>query len=87
MVEDPAQNPLEKLELIDVIQRLGVSYHFENEIKEVLQQIIDNQWEHGDDNDELYTVALRFRLLRQQGYNVSCGESICNYQIFLFHLS
>ncbi|KAL5546747.1 hypothetical protein UlMin_006434 [Ulmus minor] len=73
MVEDPVQNPLEKLDLIDVIQRLGVSYHFENEIKEVLQQIIDNQWEHGDDNDELYIVALRFRLLRQQGYNVSCA--------------
>ncbi|KAL5546812.1 hypothetical protein UlMin_006499 [Ulmus minor] len=72
MVEDPVQNPLEKLDLIDVIQRLGVSYHFENEIKEVLQQIINNQQEHGNDNGELYTVALRFRLLRQQGYNVSC---------------
>ncbi|KAL5565363.1 hypothetical protein UlMin_028527 [Ulmus minor] len=72
MVVDPVQNPSEKLDLIDVIQRLGVSYHFENEIKQVLQQIIDNQQEHGDENEELYTVALRFRLLRQQGYNVSC---------------
>ena len=35
----PIINLLEKLELIDAIHRLGVSYHFESEIDEVLQQI------------------------------------------------
>ncbi|KAG7957473.1 hypothetical protein I3843_11G176800 [Carya illinoinensis] len=35
MVEKPSQ----KLNLIDAIQRLGVSFHFDNEIQEILQQL------------------------------------------------
>ncbi|KAJ7948511.1 (-)-germacrene D synthase [Quillaja saponaria] len=66
--------PLEKLELIDAVQRLGLSYHFENEIDNVLQQMYES--ENDGDNKEvyndLYYVALRFRLLRQQGYKASC---------------
>lgn len=59
---------IEKLKLIDSIQRLGVSYHFETEIHKVLQQLYHNIAQH--DND-LHTMTLRFRLLRQQGYNIS----------------
>ncbi|CAK9321894.1 unnamed protein product [Citrullus colocynthis] len=59
---------IEKLRLIDSIQRLGVSYHFETEIHRVLQQLYHNSAQH--DND-LHTMTLRFRLLRQQGYNIS----------------
>ncbi|KAL4619518.1 hypothetical protein ACB092_06G084800 [Castanea dentata] len=68
----PIDKPSQKLELIDAIQRLGVSYHFESEIDEILQQIYkDLHNEVGqEDNGSLYTVALRFRLLRQQGYNI-----------------
>ncbi|KAL1560794.1 Trehalose-6-P synthase/phosphatase complex synthase subunit [Salvia divinorum] len=62
-----------KLELIDVIQRLGVEYHFEKEIEESLKYIHDNyKHQNNKDINDLRTVALRFRLLRQQGYNVSC---------------
>ncbi|XP_057792628.1 bicyclo-germacrene synthase-like [Salvia miltiorrhiza] len=57
-----------KMELIDTIQRLGVEYHFEKEIKGSLQYIHENSKEKDDLN--LSSVALRFRLLRQQGYNV-----------------
>ena len=66
-----------KLELIDVIQRLGVEYHFEKEIEESLKYIHDNFKHHiSKDSDDLRTVALCFRLLRQQGYNVPCGKNI-----------
>ncbi|KAM5584139.1 hypothetical protein ABKV19_003820 [Rosa sericea] len=70
MLMDPLKNPSEQLDLVDDIQRLGVSYHFENEIDGILKQIHHN-YSYASE-DDLYTTALRFRILRQQGYNVSC---------------
>ncbi|XP_044494132.1 (-)-germacrene D synthase-like [Mangifera indica] len=66
--------PAQKLELIDAIQRLGVSYHFETEIDQVLDQIYQHHQHINfrDDNDDLYFISLEFRLLRQQGYRISC---------------
>ncbi|KAG6689189.1 hypothetical protein I3842_11G162000 [Carya illinoinensis] len=71
----------EKLDLIDAIQHLGVSYHFESEIDEILQKAHkinppcfnnSNIMDHAaDDQLKLYTISLWFRLLRQQGYYVS----------------
>ncbi|XP_075650034.1 myrcene synthase, chloroplastic-like [Castanea sativa] len=68
-------DPLEQLELIDILQRLGISYHFEGEIKRILEGIYNNI-DHGSDTDtwktkNLYATALKFRLLRQHGYIVS----------------
>lgn len=64
--------------LIDQLQRLGVAYHFENKINEALQSIYNSHANSNydvnyDHNNDLYTVALRFRLLRQHGYKVSAG--------------
>ena len=72
----PIINLLEKLELIDAIQRLGVSYHFEGEIDEVLQQIHKHHYtcDVQESDGALYTIALHFRLLRQQGYNILSGK-------------
>ncbi|KAJ1377757.1 Terpenoid cyclases/protein prenyltransferase alpha-alpha toroid [Sesbania bispinosa] len=66
-------HPLTKANLIDSIQRLGLYYHFEHEIGEVLQQIHNNYVENGiiTLNEDLYSLALLFRLLRQQGYHIS----------------
>uniref|UniRef100_A0A2N9F180 Terpene synthase N-terminal domain-containing protein n=1 Tax=Fagus sylvatica TaxID=28930 RepID=A0A2N9F180_FAGSY len=66
----------QKLNLIDVIQRLSVSYHFENDIEKALQQLHMTFHNPNDreNDDDLYTVALQFRLLRQQGYRISCDK-------------
>ncbi|EOY24798.1 Myrcene synthase, chloroplastic, putative [Theobroma cacao] len=71
MMLDKEINPLEQLELIDTLQRLGLSYHFENEIKTILDSVsadhIDVAWK----KDNLYATAIEFRLLRQHGYKVT----------------
>lgn len=65
----------EKLSLIDSIQRLGLSYHFEHEINEVLK-LMQNPCNVDEEDEDLYIMTLRFRLLRQQGFFVSCGKSL-----------
>ena len=76
MLTSPVEKPSQKLNLIDALQRLGVSYHFENEIEETLQQLHMTLHDSDDqeNDDDLYIVALQFRLLRQQGYNISSGK-------------
>nr|QWQ79612.1 TPS54 [Juglans sigillata] len=65
-------DPLEQLKLIDVLQRLGVSYHFEDEIKSTLENIYNthHSGDHVCKKQSLYATALEFRLLRQHGYKV-----------------
>ncbi|XP_070030220.1 5-epi-aristolochene synthase 2-like [Nicotiana sylvestris] len=55
------------LNLIDTIERLGIAYHFEKEIDEILDQI----YNQNSTFDDLCTSALQFRLLRQHGFNIS----------------
>ncbi|KAB2086721.1 hypothetical protein ES319_A04G053400v1 [Gossypium barbadense] len=71
-------DPLEKLQLIDTLQRLGLSYHFEAEINKTLKNISTNHistaaWK----KDNLYATALEFRLLRQHGYKVDQEVFTC----------
>ncbi|CAL0333804.1 unnamed protein product [Lupinus luteus] len=71
--KEKASRPLIVANLIDLIQRLGLHYHFEREIEEVLQQICNNYVENGiiTLNEELHSLSLIFRLLRQQGCPIS----------------
>ncbi|KAL7189985.1 hypothetical protein ACSBR1_039595 [Camellia fascicularis] len=64
----------QKLNFIDAIQCLRVSYHFESEIETALQHIYETDYDHHDDKakDDIYTIALLFQLFRQQGYPISC---------------
>ncbi|KAL8141635.1 hypothetical protein V2J09_014667, partial [Rumex salicifolius] len=66
-------DPLDHLELIDVIERLGIAYHFEQEIEDSLIKINDD---HDLHDLNLYHASLRFRILRQHGYNVSSGTYV-----------
>ncbi|CAI9785744.1 unnamed protein product [Fraxinus pennsylvanica] len=64
----------EKMVLVDTFERLGVSYHFGKEIEEHLEQMFNLISEFGDNNDDdLYTVSLYFRLFRQHGYKMPCS--------------
>ncbi|XP_048133553.1 (-)-germacrene D synthase-like isoform X5 [Rhodamnia argentea] len=76
MLTDAMAKPSQKLNLIDQIQRLGIAYHFETEIDKQLEQIHRSYFEfHCGDNNDLHTIALLFRLLRQQGYTISSGKA------------
>ena len=68
-------DPLEQLELMDTLQRIGLSYHFESEMKRILEGLYNND-HYGDTwkEENLYATALKFRLLRQHGYNVFEGN-------------
>ncbi|MBA0811887.1 hypothetical protein Gohar_025901, partial [Gossypium harknessii] len=60
--------------MIDAIQRLGIDHHFHHEIEQVLQrQFMLSANGNGFHNYDLHEVALRFRLLRQEGYFVPAG--------------
>ncbi|KAG8479076.1 hypothetical protein CXB51_029772 [Gossypium anomalum] len=61
-----------KLHIIDAVQRLRVAYHFEKEREDALQIIYHYHCNHIHDGDDLYTTAVRFRLLREHGFNVDC---------------
>ncbi|KAF6153765.1 hypothetical protein GIB67_000998, partial [Kingdonia uniflora] len=70
MLTDAKSTPLQKMNLIDEVIRLGVGYHFEMEIEKELLQLNNTQFLNYF--DDLYSVSLHFRLLRQHGQNVSC---------------
>ncbi|KAL9416404.1 hypothetical protein AB3S75_039572 [Citrus x aurantiifolia] len=67
-------DPLHQLELIDNLHRLGVSYHFEDEIKRTLDRIHNK-----NTNKSLYDRALKFRILRQYGYNTPVKETFSRF--------
>ncbi|KAF7833900.1 putative terpene synthase 2 [Senna tora] len=69
-------NLSQKLKLIDSVQRLGVSHHFGGEIEAALGEIHDKYTNNNHvviftSNHHLHSLALLFRLLRQQGYPIS----------------
>nr|QJX58301.1 monoterpene synthase 16 transcript variant 2 [Salvia pomifera] len=65
---------IQQLELIDDLKYLGLSYFFQDEIKQILSSIHnEHKYFHNNEGDErdLYFTALGFRILRQHGFNVS----------------
>ncbi|KAK9155410.1 hypothetical protein Sjap_002890 [Stephania japonica] len=72
LLKTTKNDPYEQVNLINALQRLGVAYHLTTEIEEALKEIHDSTPAFINNDHDLYATALYFRLLRQQGYNVSC---------------
>nr|QJX58284.1 monoterpene synthase 11 [Salvia officinalis] len=64
-------NWVRQLELIHDLQTLGISYHFDHEINQILNSIYLEQKYLETEERDLYSTALAFRLLRQHGLRVS----------------
>ncbi|KAF7140393.1 hypothetical protein RHSIM_Rhsim06G0156200 [Rhododendron simsii] len=65
----PQEYPSVLLKLIDSMQRLGVAYHFEEEIKDAINLA---QFDYLTAN--LYTTSLQFRLRRDRGCTIGSGS-------------
>ncbi|KAG8388762.1 hypothetical protein BUALT_Bualt02G0159000 [Buddleja alternifolia] len=59
---------MRQLKMIDAIQRLGIEYHFEEEIDEALENVFEKFHDYCKENQDMYITALGFRLLRQHGH-------------------
>ncbi|PKI33471.1 hypothetical protein CRG98_046138 [Punica granatum] len=68
VIMNKKMEPLEKLELIDAIQRLGLEYHFKMEIEHSLKSLYESAAAAQHEYDDLYSAALRFRIFRQHHY-------------------
>ncbi|KFK35063.1 hypothetical protein AALP_AA5G230300 [Arabis alpina] len=71
MLDNEKESFLEQLELIDDLQKLGVSYHFELEINNILTDIYQENVRNVSKEEDTHAMALEFRLLRQHGFDVS----------------
>ncbi|KAK7302645.1 hypothetical protein RJT34_13538 [Clitoria ternatea] len=71
-----SEDPLESLYMVDIIQRLGIEHHFEEEIEAALQKQHTYLTDFSS-NHKLYEVALPFRLLRQRGHYVRAEVFDC----------
>ena len=89
MLIEKVEDSLAQLELIDTLQRLGISFHFENEINIILKQKYTNicnrnKWTN---IGNLYATALEFRLLCQHCYLVPQGTYIYSFSyLYIPHL-
>ncbi|KFK27691.1 hypothetical protein AALP_AA8G415900 [Arabis alpina] len=71
-------NLIENIKFIDVLCRLGVSYHFERDIVEQLEKsfgCLDFNQTIREDECDLYTVAIIFQVFRQFGFKLSADTS------------
>ncbi|CAK7345763.1 unnamed protein product [Dovyalis caffra] len=68
---EKALEPINQLELLDTLQRLGLAHHFVDEAKNILKSMFhDTHIEDTETKADLYATALEFRLLRQHGHLV-----------------
>ncbi|XP_063949799.1 (+)-alpha-terpineol synthase-like isoform X1 [Daucus carota subsp. sativus] len=64
LIHAETDDPLAKLKLLDTVQRLGLNYRFQNDVKQAVA-VIYNDISDESLSDDLYTTALQFRMLRE----------------------
>ncbi|KAK6144055.1 hypothetical protein DH2020_020875 [Rehmannia glutinosa] len=74
---DRTNDPCDQIEVVDVLQRLGIFYHFTDYIDTVLRNINIHGW----NKDNLYATALCFRILRQHGYKISSAKEFAAHHL------
>ena len=71
------KDPVEHIEFINLLCRFGVSYHFDKEIENNLKEIFDDLPNLLEKHEfDLHTLSLLFRVFRQHGFKMPCGERI-----------
>lgn len=78
---EACKNVVEKMDLVDVLQHLGIDHHFKEQIATTLSSIHRGEF----NSSSLHEVALRFRLLRQHGFWVSASTMarLCDWHEYL----
>ncbi|XP_020672567.2 terpene synthase 10-like [Dendrobium catenatum] len=71
----------DQLELFDSLQKLGVAYHFEEEIKYLLNLMkFSEEKLRMEFNEDIHVMALYFRLSREHGFEVSKDLLVKSYK-------
>ncbi|XP_044461282.1 (3S,6E)-nerolidol synthase 1-like [Mangifera indica] len=71
MIGRGGEDSFEGLAIIDAVQRLSIDYHFQDEIQQILRrQYVISTSDPFQHHHCLQEISLRFRLLRQEGFNV-----------------
>ncbi|KAF7823093.1 isoprene synthase, chloroplastic-like [Senna tora] len=71
MIHRTEESPMSLVELIDNIQRLGLTYKFEEDINTALHKVVSSQNRKHKTEKTLHSTSLTFRLLRQHGFHIS----------------
>ncbi|GLJ31919.1 hypothetical protein SUGI_0642440 [Cryptomeria japonica] len=69
----PNSSLLQRLSMVDSVERLGIDRHFQKEIKEALDNVY-RHWNEKSFNADLNTTALALKILRLHRYGVSSGD-------------
>ncbi|KAG9453042.1 hypothetical protein H6P81_005946 [Aristolochia fimbriata] len=74
MLWDVRGSKQEEMHVVDDLQRLGIGYHFEEEMEEALFRMKETFNSDVAGDEDITSVALRFRLLRQAGHYVPATD-------------
>lgn len=66
----------ERIRLIHLLMNLGIAYHFETGIDEILNDAFGKVDDIIAKKDDLETISTMFEVFRLRGYYMSCGKNI-----------